>query len=98
MTRATVAPPLAGNALGSTSGDFVIAEWRGPGDPSASDGSLLRRIAIIATTKPGTCWKECCASRGAKRKCKRTRALASLCRGVRCIPMGIQGRAQRPIY
>jgi mannose-6-phosphate isomerase-like protein (cupin superfamily) len=33
MTSTIVAPPLAGNTLGSTGGDFVIAEWRDPGGP-----------------------------------------------------------------
>ncbi len=34
MTSTIVAPPLAGNTLGSGAGDFVIAEWRDPGGPA----------------------------------------------------------------
>ncbi|HEY1264029.1 MAG TPA: cupin domain-containing protein [Terriglobales bacterium] len=33
MTPLSIAPPLAGNVLGSTAGSFVIAEWRDPGGP-----------------------------------------------------------------
>jgi len=33
MTSPIVAPPLAGNVLGSEENDFVIAEWRDPGAP-----------------------------------------------------------------
>jgi mannose-6-phosphate isomerase-like protein (cupin superfamily) len=33
MTPPTIAPPLAGNTLGSREGNFVIAEWRDPGGP-----------------------------------------------------------------
>jgi mannose-6-phosphate isomerase-like protein (cupin superfamily) len=34
MTSLIVAPPLAGNTLGSGAGDFVIAEWRDAGGPA----------------------------------------------------------------
>jgi len=33
MGQSIVAPPLAGNVLGSRDNDFVIAEWRDPGAP-----------------------------------------------------------------
>lgn len=33
MTDRNLAPQLAGNALGSASNSFVIAEWRDPGGP-----------------------------------------------------------------
>ena len=33
MTSTVVAPPLAGNALGSSASGFVIAEWRDAGGP-----------------------------------------------------------------
>ena len=33
MTSPMLAPPLAGNTLGSTAGNFVIAEWRDAGGP-----------------------------------------------------------------
>jgi mannose-6-phosphate isomerase-like protein (cupin superfamily) len=33
MTSPTIAPPLAGNTLGSGANNFVIAEWRDPGGP-----------------------------------------------------------------
>jgi cupin domain len=33
MTAPRVAPPLAGNVLGSVENAFVIAEWRDPGGP-----------------------------------------------------------------
>jgi uncharacterized cupin superfamily protein len=33
MTSPTIAPPLAGNTLGSAANNFVIAEWRDPGGP-----------------------------------------------------------------
>jgi mannose-6-phosphate isomerase-like protein (cupin superfamily) len=33
MTSQMVAPPLAGNTLGSGTGSFVIVEWRDPGGP-----------------------------------------------------------------
>jgi mannose-6-phosphate isomerase-like protein (cupin superfamily) len=32
----TTAPPLAGNTIGSTSSDFVIAEWKDDGRPANS--------------------------------------------------------------
>lgn len=32
----SIAPPLAGNVLGSPDDDFVIAEWRDPGGPPDS--------------------------------------------------------------
>src|ERR1700746_2613672 len=31
MTSIIIAPPLAGNILGTAANDFVIAEWRDPG-------------------------------------------------------------------
>ncbi|HKW33748.1 MAG TPA: cupin domain-containing protein [Candidatus Acidoferrum sp.] len=34
MTSAMLAPPLAGNVLGSATNSFVIAEWRDPGGPA----------------------------------------------------------------
>ena len=34
MTSPIVAPPLAGNVLGSGENDFVVAEWRDPGTPA----------------------------------------------------------------
>ena len=34
MTSPIVAPPLAGNVLGSVENDFVVAEWRDPGTPA----------------------------------------------------------------
>jgi mannose-6-phosphate isomerase-like protein (cupin superfamily) len=34
MTSQMVAPPLAGNTIGSGTGSFVIAEWRDPGGPA----------------------------------------------------------------
>jgi len=34
MTSPIVAPPLAGNVLGSEENDFVVAEWRDPGTPA----------------------------------------------------------------
>jgi len=34
MTSPIVAPPLAGNTLGSGEGSFVIAEWRDAGGPA----------------------------------------------------------------
>ena len=34
MTSPIVAPPLAGNVLGSDANDFVVAEWRDPGTPA----------------------------------------------------------------
>jgi len=34
MTSPIVAPPLAGNVLGSGENDFVVAEWRDPGAPA----------------------------------------------------------------
>jgi mannose-6-phosphate isomerase-like protein (cupin superfamily) len=34
MTSPITAPPLAGNTLGSASGNFVIAEWRDAGGPT----------------------------------------------------------------
>ena len=34
MTSRMVAPPLAGNTLGSGEGNFAIAEWRDPGGPA----------------------------------------------------------------
>ena len=34
MSSPTVVPPLAGNTLGSTSDNFVIAEWRDAGGPA----------------------------------------------------------------
>jgi mannose-6-phosphate isomerase-like protein (cupin superfamily) len=34
MNDPTVAPPLAGNVLGSVRDSFVIAEWKDPGGPS----------------------------------------------------------------
>jgi mannose-6-phosphate isomerase-like protein (cupin superfamily) len=33
MTPPMIAPPLAGNVLGSGTGDFVIAEWQDAGAP-----------------------------------------------------------------
>jgi len=33
MTSPIIAPPLAGNALGSSANSFVIAEWRDAGGP-----------------------------------------------------------------
>src|SRR5262249_53884601 len=33
MSPPTIAPSLAGNALGSAATNFVIAEWRDPGGP-----------------------------------------------------------------
>jgi len=33
MSQPIVAPPLAGNVLGSTNNDFVVAEWRDRGAP-----------------------------------------------------------------
>jgi oxalate decarboxylase/phosphoglucose isomerase-like protein (cupin superfamily) len=36
MTSPLLAPLLAGNTLGSSLGDFVIAEWRDPGGPAGS--------------------------------------------------------------
>jgi len=33
MHEAIIAPPLAGNVLGSADNDFVVAEWRDPGGP-----------------------------------------------------------------
>jgi len=33
MGPLTIAPPLAGNTLGSGAASFVIAEWRDPGGP-----------------------------------------------------------------
>jgi mannose-6-phosphate isomerase-like protein (cupin superfamily) len=33
MTPPMIAPPLAGNVLGSGTGDFVIAEWQDEGAP-----------------------------------------------------------------
>jgi len=33
MTSPTIAPPLAGNTLGSGDNNFVIAEWRDAGGP-----------------------------------------------------------------
>jgi mannose-6-phosphate isomerase-like protein (cupin superfamily) len=33
MGQSIVAPPLAGNVLGSKDSDFVIVEWRDPGAP-----------------------------------------------------------------
>lgn len=34
MSSQTVAPPLAGNTLGTATADFVVAEWRDAGGPS----------------------------------------------------------------
>jgi mannose-6-phosphate isomerase-like protein (cupin superfamily) len=34
MTSPTIAPPLAGNVIGSVANDFVIAEWRDAGGPA----------------------------------------------------------------
>ena len=34
MTSPIIAPPLAGNVLGSSTGDFVIAEWQDAGGPA----------------------------------------------------------------
>ena len=34
MTSPTIAPPLAGNTLGSGDNNFVIAEWRDAGGPA----------------------------------------------------------------
>ena len=34
MNSLIVAPPLAGNVIGSGACDFVIAEWRDPGGPA----------------------------------------------------------------
>ncbi len=34
MTSSIVAPPLAGNTLGSSTGNFVIVEWRDAGGPA----------------------------------------------------------------
>ena len=34
MTSPTIAPPLAGNTLGSSANNFVIAEWRDGGGPA----------------------------------------------------------------
>jgi mannose-6-phosphate isomerase-like protein (cupin superfamily) len=34
MASSTVAPLLAGNTLGSSTSNFVIAEWRDPGGPA----------------------------------------------------------------
>src|SRR6266852_5497513 len=33
MSSAIIAPPLAGNILGSVNDAFVVAEWRDPGGP-----------------------------------------------------------------
>src|SRR6266536_5647414 len=33
MTAPNIAPPLAGNVLGSGTGDFVVAEWQDAGGP-----------------------------------------------------------------
>src|SRR5712672_1472389 len=33
MTSPKIAPPLAGQVIGSTNDAFVIAEWRDPGGP-----------------------------------------------------------------
>ena len=33
MSSQITAPPLAGNVIGSSQNDFVIAEWRDPGAP-----------------------------------------------------------------
>jgi len=33
MTAPNIAPPLAGNVLGSGTGDFVVAEWQDVGGP-----------------------------------------------------------------
>ena len=33
MTAPNIAPPLAGNVLGSSTGDFVVAEWQDAGGP-----------------------------------------------------------------
>jgi mannose-6-phosphate isomerase-like protein (cupin superfamily) len=43
MTAQVVAPPLAGNVLGSVSNDFVIAEWQDAGAPPGPP----RRIAPL---------------------------------------------------
>ena len=37
MTSATLAPPLAGTALGSADSSFVVAEWRAQGTPAGAD-------------------------------------------------------------
>lgn len=34
MTKPRIAPALAGQILGSSSNDFVVAEWQDPGGPS----------------------------------------------------------------
>jgi mannose-6-phosphate isomerase-like protein (cupin superfamily) len=33
MSSATIAPPLAGNVIGSTGANFVVAEWKDVGGP-----------------------------------------------------------------
>lgn len=33
MSSVNIAPPLAGNAIGSTSASFVVAEWKDAGGP-----------------------------------------------------------------
>jgi mannose-6-phosphate isomerase-like protein (cupin superfamily) len=46
MTSFSVAPPLAGNVLGSAVQSFVVAEWRDPGGPITDAPRLIAPLHL----------------------------------------------------
>jgi hypothetical protein len=55
-----IAPPLAGNVIGSADASFVVAEWKDAGGRPDRRAGSLRFIFITTTMRLGTSWKARC--------------------------------------